>query len=129
VSAPWLERDVHPKGPYLTLCLTQDEFECAVLDIKQTAGGAPFVSPSANATTWEFESPTGAACIVCVRGSETRTPTEVAGILVHEAVHVWQFHCENIGERHPGKEQEAYGIQFIAQTLFESFAERMKARP
>jgi hypothetical protein len=48
----------------------------------------------------------------------------VAGLLVHEAVHVFQRYCEHIGERRPGAEQEAYGIQAIAQELMQSFAEQ-----
>ena len=51
-------------------------------------------------------------------------PPEVAGRLVHEAVHVWQRYCDHIGERRPGNEQEAYGIQSIAQELMQSFVEQ-----
>jgi hypothetical protein len=43
-------------------------------------------------------------------------------MLVHEAVHVWQFHCENIGEREPSIEFEAYSIQAVSQFLMEAYA-------
>ena len=61
---------------------------------------------------------------MCLRDWKGRNPIEVAGLLVHEAVHVWQGYCIDIGEREPGKEQEAYGIQAIAQELMAEFARR-----
>ena len=47
-------------------------------------------------------------------------------MLVHEAVHVWQAYCREIGERNPGDEQEAYAVQSIAQELMAEFARRMR---
>lgn len=53
----------------------------------------------------------GICCIVCMDGYQEHSPVEIAGLLVHEAVHVWQRYCESMGEESPGAEQEAYGIQ------------------
>ena len=52
---------------------------------------------------------------------------EVAGLLIHEAVHVWQGYARDLGEDNPGDEQEAYAIQSIAQELLAEFARRMGA--
>lgn len=83
------------------------------------------VAGHADATTHQAEHKDGsAACIVTLRAWKGRTPVEVAGLLVHEAVHVWQSYCARIGERNPGDEQEAYGIQAIAQELMQSFTEQ-----
>ena len=41
--------------------------------------------------------------------------------LVHEAVHVWQFICQHIGEQKPGIEMEAYGIEGITRGLIEAY--------
>jgi predicted Zn-dependent protease len=65
-----------------------------------------------------------AVCVVCVQGWENRDPIEIAGLLVHEAVHVWQEHAYSIGEDTPGSEQEAYAIQAVAQELLAEFARR-----
>jgi len=65
------------------------------------------------------------ACIVCLDDWQGRNPIEVAGLLVHEAVHIWQSYCDDIGETDPGREQEAYGVQAIAQELMAEFARRV----
>lgn len=45
-------------------------------------------------------------------------PVQVAALLVHEAVHIWQRHCEPIGSHNDhGDEEEAWAIQGLAQTL------------
>ncbi|MEI1687074.1 hypothetical protein V8P55_02170 [Acinetobacter baumannii] len=46
---------------------------------------------------------------------------QVYGLLLHEAVHVWQIVKRRMGEREPSVEFEAYSIQAIAQDLFEMF--------
>lgn len=46
---------------------------------------------------------------------------EVYGLLLHEAVHVWQKVKKLMGEKEPSSEFEAYSIQAIAQDLFEMF--------
>jgi hypothetical protein len=43
-------------------------------------------------------------------------------------VHVWQQHCEDIGERNPGSEQEAYAVQAIAQELMAEYGRRLTQR-
>jgi hypothetical protein len=67
-------------------------------------------------------------CIVTMQGWEEREPIEVAGLLVHEAVHVWQEYCHRIGEQNPATEQEAYGIQCISQELMAEFVRLTKGK-
>lgn len=49
----------------------------------------------------------------------------MAGMLIHEAVHVWQAYSANMGETNPGDEQEAYAIQSISQELLAEYARRI----
>lgn len=123
----WLNRDrIAAPGPYLTLCLSQAEFEHALRHLR-VRGDIKGLNPGADVTTHHLTNPDGnLVCIVCLGDTRDRDPLEVAGLLVHEAVHVWQEYAATIGERNPGHEQEAYAIQSISQKLMSEFARRMK---
>ena len=121
----WLDRRIAAPGPFLTLCLSEGDFE-AVLRHCKINERPPFVKNAwSSATLNWFESDGNLVCAVCIRGFEGRNPVEVAGLLVHEAVHIWQAYSTRIGESEPGDEQEAYAIQSIAQELMAEFARRM----
>lgn len=124
----WLDRRIARPGPYLTLCLSDAEFYAALQDIGHQ-DRFPSVNKFSDATMHTLENQDGVTvCIVCLRDCLGRNPIEVAGLLVHEAVHVWQAYCIDIGEHEPGKEQEAYGIQAIAQELMAEFARRVDSQ-
>lgn len=121
----WLDRRIACPGPYLALVLSQEEFDTAMRHCK-IAPGAPYLSSTrADATSHHLHNPRGEiVCVVALGDMSKHSAIEVAGLLVHEAVHCWQEYCENIGERAPGREQEAYAIQAIAQELMAEFARR-----
>jgi hypothetical protein len=121
----WLSRDIAAPAPYYTLVLSQEEFDAELKRLKIPLG-TPYISTThANATTSFLTSTKGAHCAIVALGPwEGRSGIEIAGLLVHEAVHVWQEYAEHIGERTPGSEQEAYAIQSIAQRLMGEFARR-----
>lgn len=124
MKVEWLDRRIARPGPYLTLCLTQEEFDAALKHCK-VRSRPDWVSANADATAHHLSNPRGeAVVIVCMRDWETRSGIEVAGLLVHEAVHIWQEYCEMIGEERPGREQEAYAVQSIAQELMAEFKRR-----
>ena len=122
----WLDRRIARPGPYLALVLSQEEFNAAMRHCGLPTG-APYVSPEASATTHLSRGKTGdVMAVVALGDTSERNPIEVAGLLVHEAVHVWQEYCESIGEANPGHEQEAYAVQAIAQELMAEYARRME---
>lgn len=98
---------------------------CAHLKVTKAA----FVrTAQADASTHYFVSDAGKlTVVVCLKGWEGRNPIEVAGLLVHEAVHVWQEYASDIGESSPGAEQEAYAVQAVAQELMADFARQVGA--
>lgn len=121
----WRDRRIAAPGPYLCLCLDEATFAAALDDIGVKERPAFLATAHADATTSYFEHKNGSlVAIVTLAPWAGRKPVEVAGLLVHEAVHVWQRYCERIGERNPGDEQMAYGIQAIAQELMQSFTEQ-----
>ena len=125
----WLDRRIARPGPYLTLCLSAEEFAQAMRDLSQTEL-PKWVNDGADAKMHTLENHEGSvSCVVCLRHDVKRTGVEIAGLIVHEAVHVWQAYCRAIGEHSPGSEQEAYGIQAIAQELLAEFAARLCAKP
>lgn len=125
MKTKWLDRRVAAPGPYLALVLSQGEFDAAMKACKQPTG--PYLStPRADATAHTFNNAKGETVVVVALGDTSkRSGVEIAGLLVHEAVHVWQEHCANIGERRCGVEQEAYGIQGISQELMAEYARRI----
>lgn len=131
IKPQWLDRRIAAPGPYLMLCLSEDEFRAAIKRLKTPEIPRWIMNDRANATMHQFVNEDGkTCCVVCLGdGWRERNPVEVAGLLVHEAVHVWQAYCDDIGERNPGSEQEAYAIQSIAQELMAEFARRRKEWP
>lgn len=121
----WLDRRISVPGPYLCLCLSEHEYRIALKRIKLDSS-EPWVTQTANATTHIRHDVPGLAAIVCLGDMEGKSQIEVAGLLVHEAVHVWQEWCVYYGEMHPGAEQEAYAIQAISQELMAEYARRIK---
>ena len=125
----WLDRHVAAPGPYLTLVMSQDEFDAALRHFKMPLGTPYLSSARADATTHFFDDQRGDSVAVVALGDTTgRSGVEIAGLLVHEAVHIWQAHRESIGETHPGQEQEAYAVQSIAQELMSEYARRLGGR-
>ena len=125
----WLDRRVAAPGPYLTLVTSQDEFDAVLRHCKMPLGTPYLSSARADATAHFFDNQRGDSVAVVALGDTTgRSGVEVAGLLVHEAVHIWQTHRENIGETHPGREQEAYAVQAIAQELMAEYARRLGGR-
>ena len=61
--------------------------------------------------------------IVQIGDTSKRTSVEIHGLLLHEAVHIWQRIRQRMGESNPSTEFEAYSIQSIAQDLFAMYEE------
>lgn len=66
-----------------------------------------------------------ALCIVTVAPNvdEKCDAIQIAALLTHEAVHVWQAMRDAMGERNPGVEQEAYSVMHITQCLLNAYQE------
>jgi hypothetical protein len=114
------------QGPHLMLVTSKKEFAQAMREFGVTPS-YPWINSDADATVHTLESNRGLACIVSLNVPRETGGIVIAGLLTHEAVHIWQQYRRNIGERKPSPEFEAYAIQSISQTLMQAYAERISA--
>lgn len=119
----WCDRALWQSRYSYGLCLNEKDFQKEMKKMNVPPHQWPrWVSEGANATTHFLEHPEGGrAAIVCLGETNGFTGVQIASILVHEAVHIWQEHCDGIGEADPGSESEAYAIQAISQRLMEAY--------
>ena len=124
----WLERSLL-QGGYLALVTSQKEYERALKDLKLEDHTTPYVRQGVQACTHSFTNVQGSiACIVAIdmEDAATRDPVDVAALLVHEAVHVWQATESGAGKLGCfGDEGEAYAIQNISAQLMYAYKERL----
>lgn len=64
-----------------------------------------------------------ATCIVTIDAKHMsgRSIGHIAGIMTHEATHVWQEYCDAAGEDRPGAEDMAYFIQYLTHAFLRAF--------
>ena len=125
----WLDRELTRCSYHYTLCLSQEEFT-HLARLNGMDNPPAFVSRNGHATT-HFYTPGNpehpSIAFVCMPHPHPANPTpiQVAALLCHEAVHIWQKHAAYIGSWNDhGDEEEAYAIQNIAQALMEEYARR-----
>ena len=123
----WLNRDIMVLGGYYTLCTTEKQFRRELKRLKVQDRLKFLHSPTADASVHCLTNENGKACwIVCLGDVKKQHPVEVEGLLIHEAVHIWQEHCHAISQRSPSDEEEAYAIQRIAQSLLHEYRRQTK---
>lgn len=120
----WLDRSLLVSPYHYALCTKEKDFQKELKRLKIPKSDWPeFISSDhANANVHYFEH--SKCCIVCLGSTKGFTKIQVYALLVHEAVHIWQAIRDDIGERCPASEQEAYAIQSISQQLFGAYNER-----
>lgn len=68
-----------------------------------------------------FDNLAGDLALVVLPEADLQDPIAVAGVLIHESVHIMQFALDSVGEERPGEEMMAYGIQRISMDLLQDF--------
>ena len=126
----WCNRNLHV-SPYMGLCLTQKEFQTEYQSFVPAAKGVPrYPTGEGGAMTCELskDDTRELLCIVAVSEEHTDDPVELVKTLTHEAVHVWQFYCDEICETNPSPEFMAYGISYLAAELIMKYNELTASR-
>ena len=129
-QARWLDRALFVNSAYFTLCTDERQFKRLRKHLKVAKRGWPafVLNWHSDATTHFFENQSNRSksIIVCLRNFDGKTAPQVAAMLCHEAVHIWQATCEDFGEVAPSKELEAYAVQNLTQRLLEEFERQTK---
>lgn len=124
-NSKWLDRALFVNSAYFTLCTHEKQFAKIRKHLKVPKREWPafVLNWHSDATTHFFENVDNKSksTVVCVRNFEGKTAPQIAALLCHEAVHLWQATCEDYGEHAPSKELEAYAIQTLTQRLLEEF--------
>ena len=116
----WIDRWLLLSPYCIGVCKAEDQFNRELKRLKIPPNQWPdWVDIGCDGKTHFFEKGDGRdnCCIVCIRHRKGLTRTEMIGVIIHEAVHVWQAIRDDIGEDNPSSEFEAYSIQIITQRL------------
>lgn len=118
----WCSRDLFVTPIYYALVVSEAAYyeECASSKISRMEAGTWLKHEDSHATTTFLADADGdlfAIVSLNLAKAQGRTGVQIAGLLVHEAVHIFQRTCDRIGEVSPGSEFQAYAIQRIAQEL------------
>ena len=106
------------------LCLSEKRFRKELKRLKvPRENWPPFLASEHSAATTHFlVSNKGGRCAIVTLGkTKGKYNIQVAALLVHEAVHIWQAIVETIGEVSPSDEFMAYSIQGISQELMDAY--------
>lgn len=128
MAIKWLNRSIITSPLHFALCLKAKDFQRELKRLNVPRDDWPnfILNEYSHATTHFLQRRGKIIAIVCLGSTKGRTPVEINGLLVHEAVHIWQEIRENIGEARPSSEFEAYSIQAIAQSLMDAYRERRR---
>lgn len=121
----YINRNLFYSPYYIGLCLSEKAFHKALKKLGIKKADLPaFLNPGAHATVHEVLSDNGGKiALVCLGDCTGRSLNEIHGLLVHEAMHIWRWIKEDIGEKQPSSEFEAYSMQSICQNLFDAYEE------
>ena len=121
----WLNRSLVDAPYSFGLCQSEKSFrrEMKRLRVPRKSWPSPWIPDGKDGTVHYFRQPQEKrlCCVVCIGSTKGRKRSEVEGLLIHEAVHVWQVCQKALNERKPSAEFEAYSIQNIAQRLIEAW--------
>jgi hypothetical protein len=125
----WLDRSLFTSPYYYRLCLTEVDYHKELKRLKLPKEKWPSFlnNDHCGGTLHEFISSNGTLCaIICIEVKEEHNIAQIHALLVHEAMHLWRWIREHLGENDPSIELEAYAVQSLSQRLFESYKAQSK---
>jgi len=119
-TVQWCSRDIFQSSHYYALCVDEDDYINEMHRLGKKYPPPFTTNGTARGTTHFFDDKEGKPiALVCIHKDviANNTGIEIAGLLCHEAVHIWQYIVDHIGEFNESKEFEAYCIQAIFSEL------------
>lgn len=123
---PWLNRALYTSPIHYCLLTTEAQYRRLM---KRMGVRSPndWLGTGV-ASTHHLHDEHGDRCaVVCYPVKLKTLPHEVAGVLAHEAMHIWRAVHEHIGEDHPSSEFEAYAMQHIVGNLHWAYNKAARA--
>lgn len=124
---------LHSMGFKVYLCTSAKRFEAALEDANVTRNSWPFYEWDSFSALLihHLNDHRGLPVYFVLVGNQIpESSISLAGLLVHEAVHVFQRYCKYIGESEPSKEFEAYAIEQLFKNLaYEYHVQVFKKHP
>ncbi len=120
----WINRSLILSHYAIGLCQSEDAFKKELRRLKVPKNQWPeWITIGKDAKVHYFEKTDTHAlcCIVCIKSVKGIKKSQVIGLLIHEAVHIWGAIVQELNERDPSSEFMAYTIQNIAQRLIEAY--------
>lgn len=118
----WISRSLL-QGPRVAVVFSQRQFQRAARAIGEGGDQDPYCEPHMHACVHAYDAVDGLACIVGINAARLAQldPIDVAALLVHEAVHIWQRTRIRLGPGDLGVEMEAYAIQNLSAELMRAY--------
>jgi len=113
----WINRDLVESPYYIGLCTNRKAFKSEMRRLK-VDNPPEWIPSDKDGTVHLLERASGKfIAIACIR--KHKNNLELVGLVIHEAVHIWQEIKGALNEPNPSPEFEAYAIQTIAQRLIQ----------
>lgn len=127
MTSVWLDRSLFRSPLYYALCTSQRLYDKELKRMK--LGSQPgILNDHSGATTNFMQNVDGKQCAIVCLFNHSYDYEQIASLLAHEAVHIFQRIRENIGESSPSAEFEAYSIQAITQNLLYEYKRQVRRR-
>lgn len=119
-----------PTKMHIGLCINEKQLrkEMKILKSERKIDTKIDFPAPGRADTWFFQNPAHKTVCLILFNSSADLLIERHGLLLHEAVHVWQHILEEAGEDKPGNEIEAYAIQQIYINLVSAYHDMVGAQ-
>lgn len=113
----WLDRGWQPVE--YGFCPSRKAWKRAMKEME--IDGEDYPETDGRCTTFTKNGKTRILVTIREGAEKEHSSVEIAGILVHEATHIWQEVRSAMREREPSTEFEAYSMQAIFQELYSAF--------